>query len=197
MNVRNEGTLVLVGHRNAQNGLWHVNLAKQKIRLANSIGNPTASELVAFAHATLFSPVLSTLEAALTRGYLTNFPGLTPAMLRKYQPRSIAMHKGHMDQKRKNQKSTKNTTPPAVHIPTDTTPDSTDSDMSPPGIDERTHAVYTNVFEATGQIYSDQTGQFVAPSSNGNNYMMIVYDYDSNHIFIQVRKIIKLLCWFW
>jgi hypothetical protein len=39
--------------------------------------------------------------------------------------------------------------------------------------------------EPTGQIYTDQTGRFVSPSSNGNNYLMVLYDYDSNFIFAQ------------
>ncbi len=35
---------------------------------------------------------------------------------------------------------------------------------------------------ATGQAYMDLTGKFVAPSSSGNNYIHIVYDYDNNGI---------------
>jgi hypothetical protein len=42
--------------------------------------------------------------------------------------------------------------------------------------------------EPTGQIYTDQTGRFVAPSSNGNQYLMVLYDFDSNHIFAQPFK---------
>ena len=38
------------------------------------------------------------------------------------------------------------------------------------------------IIEPTGQIYTDQTGQFIAPSSNGNNYLLILYNYDSNSI---------------
>ncbi|MCK7513582.1 MAG: hypothetical protein MZV70_62545 [Desulfobacterales bacterium] len=34
--------------------------------------------------------------------------------------------------------------------------------------------------EPTGQVYTDQTGRFITPSSNGNNYLLILYDYDSN-----------------
>ena len=36
--------------------------------------------------------------------------------------------------------------------------------------------------EPTGQMYMDLTGKFVAPSSSGNNYIMIIYNYDSNTI---------------
>ena len=67
----------------------------------------TPADLVVFAHAALFSPALSTLKAALDRGYLLNFMGLTSKTLTKSPPHSVAMIKGHMDQARKNQKSTK------------------------------------------------------------------------------------------
>jgi len=38
------------------------------------------------------------------------------------------------------------------------------------------------MMEPTGQTYMDLTGKFVSPSSAGNNYILIVYDYDSNGI---------------
>ena len=37
----------------------------------------------------------------------------------------------------------------------------------------------------TGQIHTDQTGQFVVPSSTGYNYLLILYDYDSNSILAE------------
>jgi hypothetical protein len=40
----------------------------------------------------------------------------------------------------------------------------------------------------TGQIYTDQTGRFPVPSSNGNNYLMILYDYDSNSILAEPMR---------
>jgi hypothetical protein len=42
--------------------------------------------------------------------------------------------------------------------------------------------------EPTGQVYSDQTGKFVQPSSHGNNYLFILYDYDSNLILAEPMK---------
>jgi hypothetical protein len=72
-----------------------------------AIGSDMPAELVTFAHATLFSPALSTLQKALDKGYISNFPGLTTSSLRKYPPRSIPMVKGHLKQTRQNQRSTK------------------------------------------------------------------------------------------
>ncbi len=47
-----------------------------QLQAHRALGLPTSAELVAFAHATLFSPMLQTLEQALNKGFLTNFPGL-------------------------------------------------------------------------------------------------------------------------
>jgi hypothetical protein len=108
--VSNNGTIVLTGHRTPLTRLWHFTLPTpsplptlpSNYALA-SIGFATPAEIIAFAHAALFSPALSTLHQALEKGYLINFPGLTPTLLRKHPPRSIAMIKGHLDQTRKNQ----------------------------------------------------------------------------------------------
>jgi hypothetical protein len=64
----------------------------------SAIGSATPAELVAFAHAALFSLAPSTLAIALKKGFVQNFPGLTEKTLAKYPPRSYAMVKGHMDQ---------------------------------------------------------------------------------------------------
>jgi len=53
----------------------------------------------------------------------------------------------------------------------------------------RNHYCYVTLIEPIGQIYTDQqTGKIVTPSSNGNTYLMIVYDYDSNYIFAKPFK---------
>jgi hypothetical protein len=53
--------LVLTGTRHTPTGMWHID-APIVHHLANRIGPPTLVDLVAFAHSTLFSPALSTLE---------------------------------------------------------------------------------------------------------------------------------------
>jgi hypothetical protein len=42
--------------------------------------------------------------------------------------------------------------------------------------------------EPTGQIYTDQTGRFVTPSSTGHNYLLVLYDFDSNAILAEPIK---------
>ena len=199
---------LLTGRRTPDTGLWHLSLntpslapmpiAPAHIPIAPApapllhhsyatVQSATPAELVAFAHATLYSPALSTLATALKRGFLPQFLGLTPKSLRKHPPQSVAMIKGHMDQARKNQQSTKPTTVPVPSL-TDTSatsplPDDVFPQSEPDNV--RTHHCYTAIFEpATGQIHSDQTGKFIVASSTGNNYILVVYDYDSNSILV-------------
>jgi hypothetical protein len=209
------GERILDGIRTPATGLWHLSLAKPTLEAAPldaplhppspeppllhqsfaALHSATPSELVAFAHATLFSPAISTLKKALDRGFLPNFPGITATTLKKYPPNSVAMIKGHLDQERKNQQSTKASPASPAQPPTSTASPPTDSDLpnfptSDPG-NARTHFCYAAVVdpaEVSGQIYSDQTGKFVVASSAGNNYVLVVYDYDSNSILVEPMR---------
>jgi len=80
---------------------------------------------------------------------------------------------GHMDQERQHKNSTK---------PKQSLPLEDDAFPLAPMDGARIHFCYAAMLEPTGQIYTDQTGKFVAPSSTGNNYILILYDYDSNAI---------------
>jgi hypothetical protein len=50
-----------------------------------------------------------------------------------------------------------------------------------------TYQVFTSI-ESTGRIYTDQTGCFPVRSSQGNNYILVAYDYDSNAILTEPLK---------
>ena len=110
--VTHEGNPIFNGTRNSDTKLWSLTNAPALApapastiftQYANvAVGASSPANLVTFAHAALFSPVLTTLDIALRKGYITNFPGLTSTTLRKYPPTSKAMVKGHMDQIQKN-----------------------------------------------------------------------------------------------
>jgi hypothetical protein len=89
------------------------------------------------------------------------------------------MIKGHLDQTRKSQRSTK---------PTPSTDDSDDPFPASPVDQARSHHCHTAIFERTSQIYTDQTGRFVTPSSNGNNCLLALCDYDSNCILAEAME---------
>ena len=62
------------------------------------------------------------------------------------------------------------------------------NDFLPEAINKQCHFCYATIMQPTGQIYTNQTGKFVQPSSNGNNYLLILYDYDSNCILAEPLK---------
>jgi hypothetical protein len=189
--IKYNDQVALAGTRCPTSGLWHIDISTpvpdNSIPDTTTIGPPFEanaaagsshpSDLVAFAHAALWSPSLSTLEKALANGYIINFPGLSQQLLRKYPPKSRATMKGHLDQQRQGIQSTQSATVPTVdsELPLDLSADN----------GTRTHDCFVALLPPTGQIYTDQTGRFVCPSETGNNYIMVVYDYDSNAILAE------------
>ena len=75
----------------------------------------THMQLVTYLHACCFSPVKSTFKKAITKGFLKTFPGLTPQLVDKYLPPSVATAKGHLNQERQHLQSTKVTAPKNLH----------------------------------------------------------------------------------
>ena len=72
-----------------------------------------------------------------------------------------------------------------------TTETETDDDTSPvptSPAELRTNSIFADCQPITGKIYSDPTGRFVLPSSSGNAYLLVIYEYDSNMIFAEPMK---------
>jgi hypothetical protein len=80
--IKYKGNTVLSGHRTCHTRWWHFSMpsnlpSPKKVRSPTEHASMTAirsarpAQLVVFAHATLFSPALSTLGLALNKGYLT------------------------------------------------------------------------------------------------------------------------------
>ena len=88
---------------------------------------------------------------------------------------------GHLDAQRKNTQSTKK------HREREQDDDS-DHFPTQPKDTTRTHACYVATTEPKQIVYSDQTGRLPHPSSNGNNYLVVAYDYDSNSILLRPIK---------
>jgi hypothetical protein len=207
MNVTLQGNTVLKGARTTP-GLWIVDIGtpqtsttphtatrNQQQTCNAAIGAPKIAERIAFYHAALFSPALSTWEAAIKAGRMTTWPDLTIQQLRSHPPRSQAMVKGHMDQLRANIRSTKpkHSNQPEQHG-TQTTTEAgleTEEDCNPgqqPHEPQEDNYLYADCIAPTGKIYTDATGRFILPSSNGNNYLLILYAYDANFIHAEPMK---------
>ena len=135
-------------------------------------------QLIQFYHAVLGSPAISTLTEAINKQYLKSFPGLTAKLVRKYYPNSYATSKGHLDQTRKNQRSSKTKSSPQLTTASD------DNAVNFPKSCEPTKELYIAVvsnkdFEQTGKTYMDSAGRFPVKSRRGNEYCFLMYSYDS------------------
>ena len=97
--VTKDDEVILLGHRGpTTRGLWMMTVPSMKLAFSAVSFSASAPELVAFSHACLWSPVLSTLETALKKDYLPPLPGLTLKTLRRHKPKNLeATIKGHLD----------------------------------------------------------------------------------------------------
>jgi hypothetical protein len=138
--------------------------------------------LIKFMHAMAFSPVETTWVKAINKGFFQSWPGITATAVHKYFPKSTATTKGHMDQTRKNTRSTQ---PLTEHPPTDT---NTEQDPEEETDNEITNLLFATIDTTTGKIYTDQTGRFPVTSSQGNQYILVLYDYDTNSILTEPLK---------
>jgi hypothetical protein len=60
--------------------------------------------------------------------------------------------------------------------------DVTDDIAQPEESTTHTQHVYTYFNCTTGMVYTDPTGKFLVPSVSGNQYVLLVYEYDRNYI---------------
>ena len=84
-----------IGARNFSNGLWDVNLAKNKTVIANyayeevcnsAYHMATIKDLIVYLHRACFSPTMSTWTQAIDAGYFATWPGLTSKLVKKISP---------------------------------------------------------------------------------------------------------------
>ena len=195
----NEKT-ILSGTRCPLTNLWTVSLAPQtnthapaitkaleQPQLACNVTLPeTASNLVAFQLLCLFSPALTTVDHALKAGILPSFPGLTEKTLRKHGSTSLATQKGHMDQSRANQESTR--------VPLPNREDTFDT-LFPRSISpaDQDHHCFATIATPTKQgnhnvSFSDQTGRFPFKSLAGYQHIFVFYHFNSNYIKLEPMK---------
>ena len=162
---------ILTGPR-LPNGLWSLFLQhNQTQHHANALFTPkTQQQLVQWLHAAAFSPSPSTFLDAIQRNFFATWPGLTPDIVRHYLTLSDATVKGHLDQQR--QRKRKHPSPEEPPIPSSGT---------------RSHTIYAAILDPsapTGRTYSNLTGHFPVQSNRGANYILVVYEYNSNAIIV-------------
>ena len=118
----NNKNVVLRGWRDTENRLWRVpitsptpftttNNATSTCQVNSIYDCQGEKQLIQFYHATLFSPVKTTLLKAIKKGYLRGWPGLTAQAVQRNINVEEATVKGHLNQKRQGIRSTKKNQP--------------------------------------------------------------------------------------
>ena len=96
--------------------------------------------------------------------------------MEKYYPETTETPKGHLNQSRKNVRSTKPKRTP-LEVPNTATLRGC-----------KVHNVYTSVYEVRNTVLSDQTGQFPTRLKWGNKNNMAIVNIDSNAILVKPIK---------
>ena len=124
-------------------------------------------------HAVCGFPVKSTWLKAIKAGNFIGWPLLTKRNVSKYYPETVETPKGHMNQTRKNVRSTKPKPAPLA----------TANTSSLHG--KKVRDEYTEVYNVRKTVFSDQMGQFPIRSQRGNKYIMVMVEIDSNAILVE------------
>ena len=125
-------------------------------------------------HAACGFPVKSTWIKAIEAGNFQGWPLLTTKRVKKYYPETTETPKGHLNQVRQNIRSTK--AKPFEE------PDTTKLRG------KKKKDVYLKVYDMKEKVYSDQTGRFPKTSMQGNKYIMVMVEVDSNVILVEPMK---------
>jgi len=104
------------------------------------------------------------------------WPMLNEPNIQKYYPETIETANGHLNQTRKNVRSTKAKTAPLETCDT--------SHLH----GKKVRDIYTETYMVRKTMFSDHTGQFPMCSQQGNKYIMVMVEIDSNAILVEPMK---------
>jgi hypothetical protein len=96
--------------------------------------------------------------------------------VQKYYPETIETAKGHLNQTRKNVCSTKAKTAPLETCDT--------SQLH----GKKVQDIYSETYRVRGTMFSNQTGQFPTCFQQGNKYIMVMVEIDSNATLVEPMK---------
>ena len=164
-----------------QHGSWQPRKpskkARQVLRQANSVYDlPSIEQAIKWMHAVCGYPVKSTWLKAVKAGNYIGWPLLTEQNVKKYYPETTETSKGHLNQTRKNVRSTKTQHPLEI----------AQNIASMKG--KKQQDIFVKTYEVRETIFSDQTGQFPTRSQRGNKYIMVLVEIDSNAILVEPMK---------
>ena len=180
------GKPIIVGKRD-NSGRYRVPLVQQQGRWApkrpnrrtvscledaNSVYDlPSVEEAVKWMHAVCGYPVKSTWLKAIKAGNFDGWPIINKNNVKKYYPETDETQKGHLNQTRKNVRSTR--AKPMEE------PDTSKLQKKKKG------DIYVKMYDLKETIYTDQTGKFPVTSRRRNKYIMVLCEIDSNCILVE------------
>ncbi len=127
-------------------------------------------------HAVCGYLVKSTWLKAIKMGNYIGLPLLTERNVQKYYPETTETTKGHLNQTRKNVRSTKVKATPLETCDT--------SHLH----SKKVCNVYTQTYMVRKTMFSDQTGQLPIQSLCRNKYIMVMVEINSNAILVEPMK---------
>eukprot|EP00804_Cyclotella_cryptica_P010817 CCRYP_008749-RA/>CCRYP_008749-RA protein AED:0.21 eAED:0.21 QI:0/0/0/1/1/1/3/0/823 len=140
------------------------------LRQANSIYDlPSTEQAIRWMHA-------STWLKAVQASNFIGWPLLTVRNIQKYFPETVETPKGHLNQSRKNLRSTKQK------------PILLGTFQSPQLKGRKLRDVYTHIYNTRDTIFSNQTGKLPYRSLSSNHYLMVMVDIDSSAILVEPIK---------
>ena len=152
-----------LSHPNQANGILRQDMIKR--------------EFAQYFHAADFSPFKSTFLSAINNGHFTSWSGLSASLISKHLPQSPFTLKVYLDQEQNNLCSTRSY-------------QDLRDDIHPKQEQHCNNilAAIINTNPKTSKSYSDQTGRFPIISSIRNQYIFILYHYDTKSIHTQLLK---------
>jgi hypothetical protein len=151
--------------------------ARKALRQANSVYDLLSTEqAIKWMHAICGYPVKSTWLKAIKAGNYVGWPMLNERNIQKYYPETIETPKGHLNQTRKNVQSTKEKSAPLETCDT--------SQLR----GKKVQDVYTQTYMVRKTMFSNQTGQLPTRSQQGNKYIIVMVEINSNAILVEPMK---------
>ena len=127
-------------------------------------------------HAVCGYPVKSTWVKSINAGNYKGWPMLTERNVARYYQESNDTPKVHLNQSRKNVRSNKPKRTP-LEVPKKWTLQG-----------HKVHDVYARVYKVRNAVLFDQIGQLPTHSQQGNKYIMVMAEIDSNAILVKPIK---------
>ena len=121
-------------------------------------------------------PVKLTRIKEIKAGNFTGWPMLNERNVAKYYQKTTETPKGHLNQTRKNVRSTNPKTKPFEKTDASTLRG------------KKVQDVYTKFYDVRNTVFSDQTGKFLTRSKRSNKYIMVMVEIDSNAIMVEPIK---------